>query len=423
VFLSKARIIILFKDHKVRAVEVFLKKGEPEVGREIEKTYTLENLAEVLDDFRREFKISSVRVLLPEEKSYLRLFDLPLGSGVTRGAVLEKMREVVPEPPEEGYFDWKQVGADKRSVKIQALVVSKEFLTSFQKEAQRAKLSVEAFESPSSALARLTDKEEKPHLILYQNERFFLFACFKGNVYGVLSFQDESELSQRVEELAGFVKEKWGLEVEKEAKKDLDPVMGLALKEDIKGKDENVLNLKLSEIKIGKIEKKEKKEEKMPEKPKKSLKKIKWALLLLGLGLIIVGASFFFFKKGGDEVEMIGGQTDSKELVSPTQNLPSPTPTIERKNLKIRVLNGSGVAGKAGEIKDFLQRLGYQEIETANADSYDYEETKIAIKKTKEDYLEILLIDLEDYAVSSESSILDEESEFDVEVTIGQESD
>lgn len=98
----------------------------------------------------------------------------------------------------------------------------------------------------------------------------------------------------------------------------------------------------------------------------------------------------------------------------------SPAPEIKREDLKLQVLNGSGVAGAAGEAKELLEGLGYQNIETGNADSYDYEETEISIKEDKEDYLEMLRDDLADkYTLSTESATLEEESEFDAVVIIG----
>jgi len=48
------------------------------------------------------------------------------------------------------------------------------------------------------------------------------------------------------------------------------------------------------------------------------------------------------------------------------------------------VLNGSGIRGKAGIVKDFLTDAGYEDIITANAAAFDYEITVIQFKKGQE---------------------------------------
>lgn len=100
----------------------------------------------------------------------------------------------------------------------------------------------------------------------------------------------------------------------------------------------------------------------------------------------------------------------------------TPTPEFERADLKIKVLNGSGVAGKAGEVKDFLEELGYKDVKTGNADSFDYQETEISIKEENENYLELLTADLsQEYTLATETSTLDEASEFGAVVIVGKE--
>jgi copper homeostasis protein CutC len=66
---------------------------------------------------------------------------------------------------------------------------------------------------------------------------------------------------------------------------------------------------------------------------------------------------------------------------------PSPTPTpkilVDKQAVRIKVLNGSGVSGKASAVKEILKEKGYQEILTGNADSFDYEKTEVSVKKGK----------------------------------------
>ena len=75
----------------------------------------------------------------------------------------------------------------------------------------------------------------------------------------------------------------------------------------------------------------------------------------------------------------------------------------------------------AGEAKDFLEGLGYEDVDTGNAGAYDFEETEVAIKEGKEEYLDLLIGDLsEEYEVSEDSETLDEDSDYDAVVTVGK---
>lgn len=51
---------------------------------------------------------------------------------------------------------------------------------------------------------------------------------------------------------------------------------------------------------------------------------------------------------------------------SPTSNLK--TSSIKKEEIKIKVLNGSGVKGQAAKMKDLLEKLGFKDIEIGSAD-------------------------------------------------------
>jgi len=100
---------------------------------------------------------------------------------------------------------------------------------------------------------------------------------------------------------------------------------------------------------------------------------------------------------------------------------PTPLPEFEREDLKIQVLNGSGVPGRAGEAKAFLEDLGYENIEIGNADSYDYEETVIKVEEEATDLFDFLKSDLEEeYDLRAESDSLEENSDYDVVIILGE---
>lgn len=96
--------------------------------------------------------------------------------------------------------------------------------------------------------------------------------------------------------------------------------------------------------------------------------------------------------------------------ITPTDAPPSPTPTpnFKKEDVKIKILNGSGVRGKATEIKEILRKKGYVEILTDNADNFDYTVTEIQVKSDKKQLGEMIKNDLKDYITSPKITVLDE---------------
>lgn len=102
--------------------------------------------------------------------------------------------------------------------------------------------------------------------------------------------------------------------------------------------------------------------------------------------------------------------------VSPTNipSTPSPTPNFKKEEVKIKILNGSGVKGKATEIKEILVDKGYTEIVTGNADNFDFEITEIQVKKDKAQLGDMIKNDLKDYLTSPKITVLDDEEAADL---------
>jgi hypothetical protein len=99
----------------------------------------------------------------------------------------------------------------------------------------------------------------------------------------------------------------------------------------------------------------------------------------------------------------------------------SPAAELKREDLKIKILNGSGVAGEAKKAKDLLEDLGYKDIKIGNANSYGYTKVEISLKEEREDYFKLLSEDLsEEYTVLKTMEVLDEAEDFDAVIILGK---
>lgn len=88
----------------------------------------------------------------------------------------------------------------------------------------------------------------------------------------------------------------------------------------------------------------------------------------------------------------------------------------------LQVQNGSGIAGEADLVAEILLAEGFEEIDTANADNYDYVETEVRLTESVSQklYEEIERALNSDYLIASEAGVIDTTSDFDVIVIVGE---
>src|SRR3989339_600570 len=153
-----------------------------------------------------------------------------------------------------------------------------------------------------------------------------------------------------------------------------------------------------------------------PEQPRKSNKMMPMVVVVVVL-LIAVFGSFLIINKT-KKVE------EKKDVVVETKG-PSPTekPKIDKKTVKIQVVNGTGTPGQAGVVVKALEEAGYSadNIKTGNAEEFDNTTTSI----TARDNYEEIVNDIKSVLGSMFDKItvvspnLDADSEFDIVIVTG----
>lgn len=118
-------------------------------------------------------------------------------------------------------------------------------------------------------------------------------------------------------------------------------------------------------------------------------------------------------------------RTDQTKVTVIENKEPSPTekPKIDKKSVKIQVLNGTGTPGQAGIAVEALKKAGYNpdNIKTANAKDFNNTVTTIAAKDGFDD----VASDVKDALkttfdeIKIDSTHLDKESEFDIVIVTG----
>lgn len=134
------------------------------------------------------------------------------------------------------------------------------------------------------------------------------------------------------------------------------------------------------------------------------------------LVLLIVGTWFWWNNRSTDEPTE---DTTIEESFVQEEPTPTDAPDFEKSDFKIRVLNGSGTAGLAGDLEEELLTNDYVVEDTGNADRYDYDETIIQYKEdVPEEFIDELRSDISSYSPFSTEE-LDADEDVDIVIIIG----
>jgi len=102
-------------------------------------------------------------------------------------------------------------------------------------------------------------------------------------------------------------------------------------------------------------------------------------ILVIVIVIFIAGAAYYLLSGPSIDREIEVTPTPAREV--------SPTPTlmveeVVRDEITINILNGTGISGAAGDLRDELEGLGYSNIEVGNAKSQDYQSTEVTFGST-----------------------------------------
>lgn len=123
-------------------------------------------------------------------------------------------------------------------------------------------------------------------------------------------------------------------------------------------------------------------------------------------------------KKSATSASLDRREATSSASKEATKSAPK---AVTKKDLKIRILNGSGVAGTADSARDFLTSKGYVVDSVGNADNFNYKKTVVQSKKSVGSIIGLLTKDLDErYAISIGSTLTESES-FDTLIIIGSQ--
>lgn len=158
----------------------------------------------------------------------------------------------------------------------------------------------------------------------------------------------------------------------------------------------------------------------VPEKTKRARKfpgiALKVIVVLVFLSLL-AGAVFYLLNEPEVEEEINGEVSYSDEEPSPFPEITKEP--VDKTEITIEILNGTGIEREASYLQDRIRSLGYTSIETGNAQRKDYEISVVSFSSfLDEDVIKEVTDELEKVYVQVKTET-HESLDYDIKITTG----
>ncbi|KKQ51316.1 hypothetical protein A2865_03035 [Candidatus Woesebacteria bacterium RIFCSPHIGHO2_01_FULL_39_17] len=110
-----------------------------------------------------------------------------------------------------------------------------------------------------------------------------------------------------------------------------------------------------------------------PQAPKE--KKSKTPLIIAIILVVLLGVAGWWFFGKEETLEENDAEVSPTPFVA--ESTPTPKVEIDRDEVKIQVLNGTGITGAAGALQKELEGLGYSQVDVGNAQKQDFKATEV----------------------------------------------
>lgn len=409
----------------------------------VECAWNTHSLLQVFEKIKKLYRTKTARIILGCDISHVVSFLVPKEYAADRLYIKEKAQGLISTDLDDTVWDFKNIYIQGDSVLIQVVCIIKSFVEKLSSLLDAANISVSSMEPASYALARLTKDEKSPHCILYKNASNCLVFAYRGIV---LRSMEQIDNNQKLIFYIESIKDIFGTTVEKlllgsgcsrndipkalkgipVEQKVLHPLIGIAAEHNDAIFKEKVLS---REENIKKFATKSDKEEDQLHRKKYYIHNIKKAMesflckiqnpkIFVAVSVLILCA--FSGKIAYQKRKQLANETNG--LTTVTSITPTPTLVqIELSKYSVHVLNGSGVAGQAGYVKDILQKNGFKKIDIGNASNYAFKDTSIGIKEVLAEILYPHIIEIleNEYTVSLNEQRIADDSNYDLIIIVG----
>lgn len=453
---SKKQFILFVSKNHVRVAHVICRRGKCRVEGIQSMHWTSDTLLGILQNIRKETG-EHIRLVLDDDLAYVASFSFEKNTLYDRERIKQEAQKRIPENLDDVPWDFVHIATRIGNMKsvfnkgAQVVAVTKFFLEHIAPVLSESKFSIDVLETESCAIARQVGIREKAVLAMRENQHNTVYVIVEHGVVLMAEKISGPIRQNSIDTFLAFAKQHWNLNIRdfvvsnmtdtdlQESLEDagfsidsveLDAMVGMAEKTDIRGKDEDVLNVNL-----------------LPQDTKYShwsLHPSEWVKLVVAIACLaaagIVLQSYYTSSTKSRPQKTIvivpKTQTPATPVVEENannvtqdeiQNTSQPPQEIkDEKPLSayvVTVLNGTKKKGEASAFRDMLETQGFVVENIDNAKKSSYQETVIHAKASvpAEVIAKVEGVVSSAYVLGHDDITLDEQDENDMIIIIGDE--
>lgn len=374
------------------------------------------DLTKVFKELRRDERVRDVRIVLGDDVSFVASFKA--GDNLSKEKIEEAARGQLPFPLISECFDYRIMTGVGGEQWVQIAAVEKSLLDAVSSGVLASGLAVELMIPIGVLLGERTSGKETPAMVKWNGVEVLTVLAVNGITEAV--FTDETD-----EQINIYAKNKWNLDVDLEriAANDTFDLTKEAFKEKARGSDAEVLSIPILQKQAITVEEVKPVEggvvTPVVKKPGVSML-TKILLIVLALALLVMGVVMYLNSQTPKEVPVLTPAVVVE--VSPSVT-PTETPVVEEEvdlsGYVVQVLNGSGITGEAGRIRDLLLANGFVTVDVGNAP--DRTDTLVQRKADFEDAALTSATDnIKDYK-AGDIGLLTSDNKYDLVIVLGSD--
>lgn len=372
------------------------------------------DLINIFTEIRKDERVRDVRIVLGNDISFVGSFKAE--ESYSREQNEELARGLMPFSLDKNCFDYRIVAGVGGEKWVQVIAIEKWLLDAVSNAVRDSGLLMELMIPIGVLLGEKTTGREAPTLIKWDGMEKLSVLATNGLTDSI--YTDETD-----EQINEYARAKWGLAVDMEQvildSKSFE-ISQEAFKEKNRGDDAVVLNIPIlkkeditteepvvgGEIKV------------VPVEEKKQTVSTTTIVLVVVLILSIILMVVVLYLNSKQSATKIVAPVKTAITIAPTA---SPTAAIQEKMdlsiYKVQVLNGSGVTGEAGRVKDLLTGKGFASVDVGNAPPQT--ETSIDQKSSfPSDALTAAEDNIKEYKIGN-IGLLTSDSKYDLVIVLG----
>lgn len=178
-------------------------------------------------------KINKVNIIIPEEKSYLKLISFPKLEKISKTEIARESENYIPENIEEKNIYWEKVGENETEIIVSVRIIKNDYMKQLEDLFIKTKMKWNNIYFESEIIVKNNSDNNDPEIIIINKKNgVLILVSIKGKVWQSILVKKGKE-TDRINQIKLDFLNKWKIELKtsREEKNDLWTILQTGIKE------------------------------------------------------------------------------------------------------------------------------------------------------------------------------------------------